>query len=325
MDLSEEFEQLCVLAENASCGLELEPFLVRIRDVNDVDEQGRSPLWYAATENPHVSVVETLLSAGASVDYEMLCEAVIHNENDEVPIRLYREIAMPSQEHLNRLFLLAVASDYEEGSLVSFFLDQGADIHATLPMDLYPASVEEDFTEEELLWDGSKPVLQEAMVVAIYEHPKPAHMIRRLAALGVDPNAVDSEGYPVIIHALDNCEIIEALISVGANINACDTGGMTPLMHACASEYNEAALMLIQYGADVCAHSRRGETALHHALDCHFRDNWEVVQALIEAGCDVNEPNGEGLTPLALAISTYASKRILDLLEKAGAVIDGIS
>ena len=93
------------------------------------------------------------------------------------------------------------------------------------------------------------------------------------------------------------------LIQNGANMNLSGGGNnMTPLMLACSngkSKGSAIALMLIQAGANV-NHVRESDlmTALKFAVK---RAKPEVVQALIDAGADIDGPKGSKLTALMLA------------------------
>jgi ankyrin repeat protein len=194
-------------------------------------------------------------------------------------------------------------------------------------MDLYLADRDDadDVDVDEMWLRDEQSVDQNAIVVAIYENPDPVSMVAVLLELGVDPNAVDDEGYPVIIHAMDNAELVQVLLDGGVDPQSTDCHGMTPLMHACAADNNEVALLLLKYTKDIQAKSVTGETALHYALGCHLDDNTEVVQALIQSGCNVNEPDGDGLLPLDIARFNYCSEEIISLLTKAGAHMGEVS
>src|SRR5690554_3765438 len=327
MDNSEIFARLCNTAEECAAGTDLEPLLVQIRDVNETDEEGHSPLWYASIHNPNVSVVETLLKARAENSVDLVSLAVINNPNPDVALYLYGRLPSISQDDKNLLFLLSAAANTHD-RLVRFFHEQGADIDTTMPMDLYlePHTDEPYDMEFDELWlNDDQSVEQNALVVAIYENPEPIEMVRTLLELGVQVNAVDSEGYPVIIHALDDVEIVMELLAGGVDVNTQDIHGMTPLMHACAADVNDVALLLIPKIIDVNMKSNTGESALHYALGCHLDDNTMVVKALIEAGCNVNEPDGEGLLPLEIARFNYCSDQIIELLMKAGARMGEVS
>ncbi|MDD2296696.1 MAG: ankyrin repeat domain-containing protein [Sphaerochaetaceae bacterium] len=328
MDRSEPFTMLCALACDAQEGQALEQYLVKIRDVNELDASGRSPLMYAAAENKHLSVIETLLSAGARVNFEIVKQAVINNANVKISKLLYSQLPQISPEDLNRLFLLAAAANTHD-ELVRFFYAQGADLNSTLPMDLYPVipPFEDEIppNADEYWWDEEQAVQQNAIVVAMYENPNPVFMVKTLISLGVDLNAIDTEGFPVLIHALDNEELVKLLLAHGVAIDLADWQGMTALMHACAADSTPVALALINAQPNVHAKSLSGETALHFALGCHLHDNSAVVKALLAAGCKVNEPDGEGRMPLNIARFNYCSQSIIDLLIEAGAVMGDVS
>lgn len=323
MDRSESFARLCALACEAEEGNVLEPLFPQVRDINDVDENGHAPLWYAAMENSHLSVLQALLDAGAHADVDLVGQTVINNPNPAAARLLYQQIAPLGQSELDELFLLAAASRTDE-ELVRFFLGEGADPNAQMPMDLYPSARADgvDIADaDDYWWEEDQAVMQNALVVAMYENPEPVKMVRLLLAAGVNPNAIDSEGFPVLIHALDNVSLLKTLIEGGAAPDLADNNGMTPLMHACAADNNEVVLALIESEADVQALSTNRESALHFALGCHLQDNVEVIRALIEAGCDVNQPDADGLLPLDIARFNYCSTEVMELLEQSGAVM----
>ncbi len=326
MDTAEVLEILCGLAADEPIGESLIPLLVQVRDVNAPDDDGNPPLWYAASKNPSVSVLNTLLEAQALPDFNILCAAVVHNPNPDIAKLLYRRLAPLRRESLDHVFLLAAASNTTD-ELIQFFAQEGADIQATLPMDIYPRADEDEYDfdaedDEDGLWmEDGDPVMQNALVVAIYENPEPAGMVANLIKLGVAVDLVDEEGYTVLMHALDNIDVVKALLAGGVDVDAVDFGGHTALMHACEGENPEAALALIQAGADVNKMSDYGENALHHALVCHMKDNLEVVEALIKAGVDVNLPDGDGYSPLHLARMNCAGDAVVAALELAGALL----
>ncbi|MFA6014338.1 MAG: ankyrin repeat domain-containing protein [Gallionellaceae bacterium] len=80
---------------------------------------------------------------------------------------------------------------------------------------------------------------------------------------------------------------VKHLLASGANVNFCDELGWTPLMKAC-------------YNAEL----KRGFA--------------EVVQALIEAGANLEAPIGYGVRPLMLAAG-YGEAAVVEALLQAGA------
>lgn len=326
MDLSESFAQLCHAAKSASEKEILETLLVKIRDVDESDADGHSPLWYAAVRNPHIAIIEVLAMAGAEVNFTIVSEAAINNPNPEVAKYLFSHLKAVTERELDLLFLLCAASNITD-ELIHFFVSKGANPNTTMPMDLYlePRDDADDIDYDELWNSDDQAVEQNALVVAMYENPEPAFMLETLLSLGVDPNAVDSEGYPVLVHALDNADLVKVLLKGGAKANVEDSQGMTPLMHACAADNSQVALLLLDYVDDINRKSFTGETVLHYALGCHLTDNIEVVSAILESGCEVNEPDADGLFPLDIARFNYCSEEIVEILIAAGAHMSDIS
>jgi ankyrin repeat protein len=113
---------------------------------------------------------------------------------------------------------------------------------------------------------------------------------------------------------------VQALLAGGANANDAGEGGTTPLMAAAAAGHLQMVRDLLKAGADVKAEDERGYTALMCAcynpdLDRGFP---EVVQALVEAGSDLEHRIFYGVRPLMLAAGA-GEAGVVDVLLKAGA------
>jgi len=119
-----------------------------------------------------------------------------------------------------------------------------------------------------------------------------------LMRAGVDVNAKDDFGQTVLHYAAfkGDVEIIKRLIAAGADINAEENErGYTPLHVALMMSKEEAALELINAGADIVRADRRGRTPLHLAArKCLVR----AVEELLRRGVLVNAVDAEGDTPL---------------------------
>ena len=105
----------------------------------------------------------------------------------------------------------------------------------------------------------------------------------------------------------------------GADVNAAGEGGMTPLMLAASLGYLEQVKALLKAGADVAARDAREYNALMCAvynadLDRGFPD---VVQALIDAGADIETQIFYGIRPLMLAAGA-GEAGVVQVLLKAG-------
>jgi ankyrin repeat protein len=144
-----------------------------------------------------------------------------------------------------------------------------------------------------------------------------------LMRAGVDVNAKDDFGQTVLHYAASkgDLEIIKRLIATGADINAEENElGYTPLHIALVMSKEEAALELINAGADIVRADRRGQTPLHLAVrKCLVR----AVEELLRRGVPVNAVDAEGDTPLHHAVKYCDDfrlrRRIKSLLLNHGA------
>ena len=134
---------------------------------------------------------------------------------------------------------------------------------------------------------------------------------------------------PLLFAARDgDLESVKMLVAAGANINATTGIGETALMLAAHNDHTEAALFLLDKGADPNI-VEAGHTALHFAV---ARKNMDLVKALIAHKADVNirltkgqpDPDGNlrynqlpeyllGATPylLATALNETDTMRVL--------------
>lgn len=151
-----------------------------------------------------------------------------------------------------------------------------------------------------------------------------------------------------------NTEAAKVLIDAGANVNAQDKILNSPFLYAGASGYLDILKMCLNAKPDYGVYNRYGGTALIPACerghievvkellkDKSFpkdhinRLGWtglleaiilsnggpvhvQIVQILVDAGCDVNIADKDGISPLAHA-KQRGFKEIASILEKAGA------
>ena len=105
----------------------------------------------------------------------------------------------------------------------------------------------------------------------------------------------------------------------GADVNAAGEGGMTPLMLAASLGQLDQVKALLKAGADVAARDAREYNAIMCAvynadLDRGFP---EVVQALIDAGADIESKIFYAIRPLMLAAGA-GEAGVVQVLLKAG-------
>jgi len=180
--------------------------------------------------------------------------------------------------------------------------------------------------------------------------------IKKLIQEGVNIEANDTRRRTALMIATheQNNEAAKALIDAGANVNALDDMHDSPFLYAGASGYTQIVSYCLEHGADFAVFNRYNGTALIPAcerghvetvkellkrkdfpIDHINRLGWtalleaiilsnggpahvQIVQLLVNAGCNVNIADKDGITPL-----THASKKdfkhIVAILEKAGA------
>ena len=109
-----------------------------------------------------------------------------------------------------------------------------------------------------------------------------------LLRLGTDPNIQDSDGHTPLYRVANECttktgpHIVRALVLAGANVNAGSGITRATALHMAARRgYLEIAQVLLEYGADVEARDRKGETPLQRAINCRRHT---IVQLLEERG-----------------------------------------
>ena len=112
-----------------------------------------------------------------------------------------------------------------------------------------------------------------------------------------------------------NIEMVKYHIKAGSDINEKEpAGGSSPLITACVFGQTEAALALIEAGADVNQTNNDGSTALHTAA---FFCRIEIVKALLEHGIDKTIKNNAGSTAAESVTAPFeAVKPIYDYFSK---------
>ena len=115
-----------------------------------------------------------------------------------------------------------------------------------------------------------------------------AREIRRLLAMGLDPDTRDENGFPIL-----------ALAAVEGNAAAVRT--------------------ILEFGAQIEAKDPEGNTALRWAAD---EGHIDAAQALLERGAQIEVMNGDGFSPMYCALTSrqfYMVKLLRAHLEARGA------
>jgi ankyrin repeat protein len=208
----------------------------------------------------------------------------------------------------------------------------GADVNAaqgdgTTPLHWAVYKIDADLARA-LLERGAKPdvinnygssPLAEAVKVAN------ARLVEMLLDGGSNVEVPNQEGQTALMLAAraGSLDVAELLVRHGANVNAREKWrGQTALMWAVDARSAEMTRFLISHKADVNARAMAndwptqltgeprnqyrptgGLTPLLYAARSGCTD---CVQALLDAGANVNQPNPDGVTPLMVAIDNFA-------------------
>ena len=267
---------------------------------------GMTPLLFASREG-HSDVVRVLLKAGADV-------------NETVPVEGGRRRAVGGRALPPGATPLLTAVMNGHFELAAQFLDAGANpnanltgytaLHAIVPVRK-PGVGDNDPAPE-----GSGPMSS-------------LELVRKLVAAGADINArmtrranlantrMNEVGAtPFMMAALTaDAELMRELAKLGADPSISNVDGSTPLMAAAGlaarspgedagteSEVLEAAQVALEFGNDVNAVDKNGETAMHSAA---YKNLPQVVKFLASKGAKIdiwNKPDKYGWTPLAIAV-----------------------
>ncbi|MDD2686210.1 MAG: ankyrin repeat domain-containing protein [Gallionella sp.] len=113
---------------------------------------------------------------------------------------------------------------------------------------------------------------------------------------------------------------VQRVLDSGASIECRDADGLTPLMAAAYSGNLALVQRLIALGADVNACNEGGWSAVSKAVyNAEQKHGFaDVVQALIDAGVNIEATIGYGVRPLMLAAG-YGETAVVETLLQAGA------
>ena len=289
-------------------------------DVNERDDDGKTPLMRAAGDNNDPEVSRILIQAGAEVDardndgFTPLMEVAQNRNNPEVLNVLIQAGADVNAKAGNgRTPLMIAAVRNYNPDLLSALIQAGADVNARDN-------------------DGWTPLM---LAAANNGNPE---VYRILIQAGADVNAKTNSGDTLLTHTARskyNPEILNVLLQAGADVNVKGYGGWTPLMRAAGYNTDPEVLnILIQAGADVNARDNDGWTPLMRAIS-HYQTlimyprsgdpepNPEVFNVLVQAGADVNVKTNGGDTPLTLLLTrANIAPEVLGILIQAGADVN---
>lgn len=147
--------------------------------------------------------------------------------------------------------------------------------------------------------------------------------LRKLVAAGADPNALENDDYDIVTIAAvaDDLETLKLALQLGCRAdNVTSRYAGTALIAAAHLGHVEVVDTLIAAGAPLDHVNNLGWTALIESIvlgDGGPRHT-ATLQALVQAGADVNLADGRGRSPLQLA-QAEGYRRMVEILLDAGA------
>jgi len=142
-------------------------------------------------------------------------------------------------------------------------------------------------------------------------------VVSNLLIRGFDPNTVNLNGEPAILHALkqDSMQTVELLIKhPKINVNVRNPHAETPLMLVCLKGDLRLAKLLVSRQADI---NHPGWTPLHYAAT---GGHVPIMQMLLEESAYIDAESPNGTTPLMMA-ARYGNGQAVQLLIDEGADI----
>lgn len=205
---------------------------------------------------------------------------------------------------------------------------QGADVDEAQPDGTTPlhwaayrvdrelvAALLEAGAEADVVNDYGASPLAEAVNVA------DADMVGRLLRAGADANVANDDGQTALMLAARTGDVGVAtlLVEFGADVNRRERyRDQTAVMWAAAQGHAEMAAFLVELGADLSVRARANDwpTQITSEPRVQYRPTGGLtpllyaaragcqgcIEAMVEAGADVNVPNPDGMTPMMMAI-----------------------
>lgn len=180
----------------------------------------------------------------------------------------------------------------------------------------------QDLLNKGVVIDARDTDQRTALMWATYQNNVEASKL--LIDAGADVNAQDDRLENPFLHAgaLGYLEILKACLATGkVDYMLLNRYGGTALIPACERGHTDVVKQLLKIDGYPIDHvNNLGWTALMEAivLGNGGQTHTHIVQQLVDAGCDVNIPDGDGIGPLQHA-KERGFNDIVAILEKAGA------
>jgi len=284
------------------------------------NRNGSTPMWLAANQGD-AAVIEALLAGGANANEELplgrkpLMLAARSGVVDAVRVLLEHGADPNASETERGTTALMQAADQGHAEVLKLLIENGANVAAVAK-----AVMRDGRTAALGNSEDPRINVRRQTIVSHCEQPTPdLNILRKLAVAGsVDKASRDSALEELVKSGVElTSEVIcskferggigfavvagsgqDGFNGSGRQQREPDGGELTALIYAARSGSIDAALTLIEAGAEVNQTSRYGWSPLLAATQ---NQNYLMAKFLIEHGADVNLANKGGWTPLYLA------------------------
>ena len=308
---------------------------------------------YIPENHSHVSCVNLLIEAGADVNVKTekgvtaLIQAATNDHHDCIDLLIEAGADVNQRSDGSRTPLTSAAFP---GSIkcIQKLLTAGADVN--LPGQggqtslMYSAMFGHESCLDALLKAGADVNVKETsgstalIITSTYGHER---CLKRLIEAGADVNIKDNDGQTALIRAscFHNFRCIEHLLKAGADVNeTTETDNVTALMAVSVCTEHNCRMMIENTGNSYLSEdhsaSKSVEALINAGADVNIKDGAgnallvafisisECVPLLLKAGADANLIDSKtGLCVLMMAIKDYADETVKLLLE-AGADVN---
>jgi len=293
-------------------------------DINAVDPDGRSPIFYAI-EKKDIDLVNFFLSLGANPN-------VVDNEG-QTP--------------------LGLCIKNNDPKIAEILAANGADIHKPIPfaenstpaiiaLETNPAIFKAILNPTTINSTDSsgKTILHKAVITGNMNAVTEILTVASSSSALI--NKKDNDGKNAVDYALERADsrthiaIAEQLILAGgycdnpvftyfgpavrsANYNIRRNEGLAPIHYAIMDNLTGLVIFLLEKNIDLNIKTLSGATALHEAVRI---GNLDIISMLVNSGADVNASDAGGNTPLHVGIPPEAYLNVLALLVSRGADVN---
>lgn len=312
----------------------VEWLLSRKAEVNFMEEDGTTPIFYAA-KGGHLAVLQLLIASGAQVNPESPCirdtplsYAAGGGHEAVVQLLLAKGAKADSKDGEGRT-ALSHAAGGGHNAIVQLLLAEGADVDSRDEQDMTPlthAAKGGHITATQLLLakgatvdSSDKRARTPSSYAAGGNHED---IVRLLLAKGVDVDSKDEWGRTPLSHAAEggHASSVHLLLAEGAKIDSEDELTKTPLVFAARGGYEAVVQLLLARGAKVDSNDDWAETPLANAAK---GGHGNIVRLLLAKGAniDLKDVFGKGGTPLFHA-TEGGHEAVVQLLLTMGADLE---